>query len=895
MASREEIAFDISRHGRPFIIHSSFATGAVILGFFLLPLALLWQQTIGGKTLIPADVLFSSQPWHSAAAQFGVPYPQNHLLADLVLENYAWKQYLLKSLAQRELPLWNPYTFAGEPFLANGQHSALYPFSLIFYLLPVWQAYGWFSVSQLWLAGIWMYVLARVLNLHFIPAVIASVTYQLSAFFILSIVFPMVIAAAAWLPFILAMGELLIRQHPAIGGRPARAPWAIFGSLGLGMAMLAGHVEMIYPYTLFVLGMFAVWRLWASKRQCSDVSKLLQSCAWLTAMIGLGLALGAIQFLPMLEVGLHNFREDSVSLHEVVSWSYPWRRVIAFFVPNFFGNESHHAYLDVFSWQTLPAKVYEDGQYIWWGIKNSVEGAAYVGILPLVLAAYGILSAGAREMSKAPNLKSFVSGQRIRDWLRHPYIPFFLTLAMFSLALVFPTGLYAVIYHLPGLGQLHTPFRWVFPYTLSIAILAGFGADFLGQKVIDRTYARVRACSKVLCCSGLAVILAVLMSRLVFPTQTLRLADAAVTRLAKANTAFINGRMFYSYILPWILIFGMLLIASGIAVRFLSNAPGVLRSYHRIPQLLAVGVIVLDLFIYGYGFNPAVDPALLDYRPPVINFLNQDTELWRFTTYDPQGGITMNMNSGWWNELSDVRGYDSMFPNQYLRFMNTIEMQGLFAQNRIGPIRQASSLDSPLLDLLNVKYVLTKDQIPNPNFRLVYDREVRVYQNEAVMPRAFSIPRSCTIYAQDDLAAMAKYDPRHYVILTGSPLPSLEPASCILNSAVVTVYKANEVWIDVQTNASSWLILADSYFPGWIAYARPLGARRDLEKELKILRADGNFRAVQIEPGAWTVRFSYRPLLFSVGIIVTLTATGALMLIAGLYLWTSLGGRSRTR
>ena len=112
-------------------------------------------------------------------------------------------------------------------------------------------------------------------------------------------------------------------------------------------------------------------------------------------------------------------------------------------------------------------------------------------------------------MSKAPNLKSFVSGQRIRDWLRHPYIPFFLTLAMFSLALVFPTGLYAVIYHLPGLGQLHTPFRWVFPYPLSIAILAGFGADFPAQKVIDRTYERVRACSKVLCFSGLAVILAV--------------------------------------------------------------------------------------------------------------------------------------------------------------------------------------------------------------------------------------------------------------------------------------------------------------------------------------------------------------------------------------------------
>ena len=66
--------------------HDRWLTLLVVLGLFLLPLALLWQQTLGGKTLIPADVLFSFQPWKAAAAQFGIVYPQNHLVADLVLE-----------------------------------------------------------------------------------------------------------------------------------------------------------------------------------------------------------------------------------------------------------------------------------------------------------------------------------------------------------------------------------------------------------------------------------------------------------------------------------------------------------------------------------------------------------------------------------------------------------------------------------------------------------------------------------------------------------------------------------------------------------------------------------------------------------------------------------------
>ncbi|MBS1214208.1 MAG: putative polysaccharide biosynthesis protein, partial [Proteobacteria bacterium] len=291
----------------------------VVLGLFLLPLALLWQQTLGGKTLIPADVLFSFQPWKAAATQFGVAYPQNHLVADLVLENYAWKRSIIESLKQGEIPLWNPYTFAGAPFFANGQHSALYPFSLLFYLLPLWQAYGWFTVSQLWLAGVWMYLLARVLGLRRVSAVIAAATYQLSAFFVFSVVFSMVIAAAAWLPFILAMTELVIRQHPALGRRPARAPWAMLGALGLGIAMLAGHPEMIYPYTLFMVGTFAAWRLATNtKFQISNV-------AWLAVMVGLGLASGAIQFLPMLEMALRNFREGSASFQQVLDWSFPWR------------------------------------------------------------------------------------------------------------------------------------------------------------------------------------------------------------------------------------------------------------------------------------------------------------------------------------------------------------------------------------------------------------------------------------------------------------------------------------------------------------------------------------------------------------------------------------------
>ncbi|NIV36763.1 MAG: hypothetical protein GWN58_47210, partial [Anaerolineae bacterium] len=99
--------------------------GAVVL-LVLLPLLLFAPVALGSRTLVPADSLFLFEPYRAAASDLGVAFPQNHLVADLILENYAWKRFLVEAIRSRELPLWDPYIFAGHPFLANGQHSALY-------------------------------------------------------------------------------------------------------------------------------------------------------------------------------------------------------------------------------------------------------------------------------------------------------------------------------------------------------------------------------------------------------------------------------------------------------------------------------------------------------------------------------------------------------------------------------------------------------------------------------------------------------------------------------------------------------------------------------------------------------------------------------------------------
>ncbi|MGD2206331.1 MAG: hypothetical protein PVH17_06095, partial [Anaerolineae bacterium] len=310
--------------------------GALLI-LLVLPLVLFWPVTVGVKTLLPADNLYQWEPNHTFAVEQGVSLPpHNELLSDLVLENLVWKQFIRQSIQARELPLWNPHLFAGAPFLAAGQHSALYPLSILFYLLPLTRAYGLFTVLQLWLAGAFMYLFARALRQGRFPALIASVTYQLSAFFLVSVVFTMIIAAAAWLPLLLAIIELMVRKQEDKGSGPfVPIVYVVIGGIALGVHILAGHPEILV-YTLMVMAYYALLRLVLLWRRVGSWRPVLRLGIWFGLMVGLGLGLGSVQLIPLLELVTRSFREGSVTYADVVGWAYPTRQAITFLVPDFF-------------------------------------------------------------------------------------------------------------------------------------------------------------------------------------------------------------------------------------------------------------------------------------------------------------------------------------------------------------------------------------------------------------------------------------------------------------------------------------------------------------------------------------------------------------------------------
>jgi hypothetical protein len=562
-----------------------------LAALLLLGLALAWFApvlfpSLTQASLLPYDNLYTFAPWR--ALQPGLT-PHNDLLSDLVLENAVWKQHIRETLAQGEIPLWNPKILTGLPFLAAGQASTFYPLNVLFYVLPLEWAFGWFTALQVALAGINMYLFGRVLGLRRIPALYSGVVYMFSGFLIVSVVFTMFLAAVPWLPLLLAVIEYIIRKQEEKGVASFNPiPYVAVGAAIVGLVVLAGHPELIY-YTMLVAGAYSFCRLLAAyarlRRQAAAagvdrrgaVTRVLKLAGWLLTLAVLGVGLGAIQLIPLVELLPLNFRAGSASLEQVRAWAWPSRHVLTFWLPNIFGSPSHHAWFDIWARQWTPATVNalgEQARTIFWGIKNYVEGGNYLGVATWLLAGYAIWGAiRDRKLLIVNGQLSIVNENRpagdpsltINNGAERPLHDqqltinnrqltihnftfttwFFAALALLSLLFAFGTPLYGLLYYgLPGWNQLHSPFRWVFPFTLSMAVLGGVGLQWVMTRAAQVKWTRLPAMA--LAVAGAAA-LGVVLASLVAPAPFIAFGQRILDSSDLARMAFADGRMFWSY------------------------------------------------------------------------------------------------------------------------------------------------------------------------------------------------------------------------------------------------------------------------------------------------------------------------------------------------------------
>jgi hypothetical protein len=166
------------------------------------------------------------------------------------------------------------------------------------------------------------------------------------------------------------------------------------------------------------------------------------------------------------------------------------------------------------------------------------------------------------------------------------------------------------------------------------------------------------------------------------------------------------------------------------------------------------------------------------------------------------------------------------------------------------------------------------------HFKLVHSGDVKIYQNLDVLPRAFVVHQARVI--EDDEAAVAamrdeSFRPKEEAILAEAP-PGWGAKSPQenLNSDQVTMisYKSERVIIEAHLASEGYLILTDTYYPGWRACVDG--------EESSIIRANLLFRAISLSAGQHRVEFSYEPASLRIGAAVS-SAT-LLGIVVGLWL-----------
>jgi hypothetical protein len=148
--------------------------------------------------------------------------------------------------------------------------------------------------------------------------------------------------------------------------------------------------------------------------------------------------------------------------------------------------------------------------------------------------------------------------------------------------------------------------------------------------------------------------------------------------------------------------------------------------------------------------------------------------------------------------------------------------------------------------------------------RIVYMSDtVAVWENPSALPRAWVVHSAERVDDDTVLARMRRGDwqpDRTVFLYTGAEPVQPSPVDRATDQVRIVRTQPERVELSVKTDQTGYLVLADSWFPGWQATldGRPV----------EILRANLLFRAVAVEPGYHTLVFEYQSRPFQVGCLV---------------------------
>ncbi|CAN5561873.1 hypothetical protein BH24ACT22_BH24ACT22_20000 [soil metagenome] len=743
---------------------------------------------------------------------------------DAVTQYIPWYSFLGEQLRSGEIPGWNPYQLSGTPFAADPLSGWTYlPAMVFFTFLPLASAVKAYLFFHPLLAGLGAYALARNLRINVAGAMLAGVAYEYVGYiYARNTCCFAYVSVLAWLPVAILGAELAIRSRTWL----QRGLW--WGASGLAISqILAAWLGQGSYYALFALGGYLAYRtlLFPPENIRSFWDRVSGLVIHGGAVLVFGFGLAAAGVLPRLE---YNALSN-------LSGGYP--------------NED---------------EVFTGG----WSIENWEKlfvspGFFYAGSATLTLALVAPLIA------------------------RRGYaaVPYFAALALFALTLSGTgfTPVHSLLYLLPSFESLqpHFPQRSLLVFFLAAALLAGATVSSLDRRAREAPYLVVLPV--------LAAIFLVTRSTVSLPIEVEEIPDDAGL---------------WEEPLPFLLENGVALMPGSlivlVATLMFLTAYALLPHRFRILRGLAVMFLALAIFtdLYSMGKttieNESGDRTVDRMVKTDLNAHYEPTDATRilrgegetpsrFFAYAPglryqrqfmkpriralegeNRPTALRIQSTQIYHAAHLRRYD-----EYLEAING-KPQNYHSANVL-----PEGLDSPLVDLLNTRHIITPANLSDEDaksfeqskdvYPKVYeDERVTVLKNEQALPRAWIVHSAKQTKSKEALKLLdsGEIDSRETVLLEEKP-PRLGAVDDVSSDTVsISSYEPDELKLDVSTGAAGLLVLSEVHYPAWNAYVDG--------QPVSLYRANHLFRGVPIPEGKHTVELRYESTSLRFGTAISL-------------------------
>lgn len=721
---------------------------------------------------------------------------------------------------------WNPYINSGHS--NDGGMTSMqfvYPYRLIFGLIPAPASVAWFMVLHLFAGGAGTYLYCRLVGCSRISALFAGLLFAFCTenASLINAGHVMKIATIAHAPWVFYFIEK--------GFRTDRLFAYLCAGLVLTLQFFNTHWQIAF-YTCLGVAVYGIMRLLEQIYHDEPARKTGRTLLMGLVMVLFFLAASAISLAPLAgwskdtNRGAHsgaNQGKGGLDREEAMMWSLPPEEVAALVVPGLFGLSRQEG-------GDLP----KPDQTYYWGRMFFTQTASYFGLLPWLLLPLPLMFRNDRVTKAA--LVAAVGG------------------ILFSMGKYTP--FYQFLYDfLPGISRFRVPKMMLFITAFGLAVLTARGIDLLKDQELPDSDRMQRWCWWLL---AFPLVLTIMLGAEKLFGTTLR--DWMMELLARP-TRYQSGIGLVSQ--RWLNIER----ETGIALALASLSSLVLLGIVRRKFAAGVGVVVLLVLLAGDLWRVNGHFLVLTNPPnrtataasPALAWIKSQEPVVRVKRHEaPEYRVLLLGNP-------DPMSYASA------------GVPVLFTANAVQKRRwqeylDVLSLQSRLPDMMNVRWLVADEKLYEQNRGHFGDRYPVVFrggnevvlENRQVLPKAWLVSQTkVETDPQRRLKQMqeATFDPFRVALVESAPPFALSPASRP-REVLLQQYANERLRVSASVSSNSLLVLGEKYHKGWKAQVDG--------KSAEIVPVNHILRGVYLPPGKHTVEFRFDPLPFKIGKWLTL-------------------------